>query len=156
MDVSDLNQILKKYSLKKRFHRLKDGSYIKLEESVNLQFLEELTLGLDASYNDLSSGIIKMPSYRSLYLDKMLKGLKNVEIQTDKTYQSMIDKLKGNQIGTDIDIPQNLNAQMRVYQKIGYKWLKTLDQYEFGGILADDMGLRKNTSNAICCVIICK
>ena len=156
VDVSDLNQILKKYSLKKRFHRLKDGSYIKLEESVNLQFLEELTLGLDASYNDLSSGIIKMPSYRSLYLDKMLKALKNVEIQTDKTYQAMVDKLKENQISTDIAIPQNLNAQMRVYQKIGYKWLRTLDQYEFGGILADDMGLRKNTSNAICCVIICK
>lgn len=32
---------------------------------------------------------------------------------------------------------------MRDYQKIGFKWLKSLDNYKFGGILADDMGLGK-------------
>ena len=97
-----------------------------------------------------------MPSYRSLYLEKMLKNLKNVEIKADETYQVMIEKLKENQFAKDIPMPQNLNAQMRLYQKVGYKWLKLLDQYEFGGILADDMGLRKNTSNFSCYFIICK
>ncbi len=38
---------------------------------------------------------------------------------------------------------KNLNASLRTYQKIGYQWLKTLDSYQFGGILADDMGLGK-------------
>ena len=32
----------------------------------------------------------------------------------------------------------------------GYRWLKILDKYHFGGILADDMGLRKNNTNVIC------
>ena len=36
-----------------------------------------------------------------------------------------------------------MNANLREYQKIGFKWLKTLDYYRFGGILADDMGLGK-------------
>ncbi|MEG0580475.1 MAG: SNF2-related protein, partial [Niameybacter sp.] len=29
------------------------------------------------------------------------------------------------------------------YQKVGYRWLKTMAAYGFGGILADDMGLGK-------------
>ena len=32
---------------------------------------------------------------------------------------------------------------MRSYQKTGFSWLKTLEKYGFGGILADDMGLGK-------------
>ena len=32
---------------------------------------------------------------------------------------------------------------LRGYQKIGYRWLRTLDGWGFGGILADDMGLGK-------------
>ena len=32
---------------------------------------------------------------------------------------------------------------MRKYQKNGYKWLRTLEAWKFGGILADDMGLGK-------------
>lgn len=156
IDLSDLNQVMQKYRLKKKFHRLKDGSYIKLEENENLQFLENLTFNLDINYSDWKNGFISMPSYRSLYLEKMIKNLKNVEIKTDKNYQTIINKLKENQDTANIEVPANLNAQMRLYQKVGYKWLKLLDQYEFGGILADDMGLRKNTSNACCYSRICK
>lgn len=32
---------------------------------------------------------------------------------------------------------------MRNYQVTGYRFLRTLDAYGFGGILADDMGLVK-------------
>ena len=42
-----------------------------------------------------------------------------------------------------IKIPESLEKILRYYQKTGYKWLKTLDNYRFGGILADDMGLGK-------------
>ncbi len=155
IDLSDLSEMMQKYQLKKKFHRLKDGSYIKLEENETMQFLEELSVNLDLNYNSLKDGIITLPSYRSLYLDKMLKALKNVEIKTDKTYQTMVDKLKENQNTNEIELPENMNAQMRIYQKIGYQWLKMLDQYQFGGILADDMGLRKNFTNVNGYTIIC-
>ena len=36
-----------------------------------------------------------------------------------------------------------MNVKLRTYQKVGFEWLKTLDLYGFGGILADDMGLGK-------------
>ena len=49
----------------------------------------------------------------------------------------------------DFELPDNLQAQLREYQKTGFWWLKTLCQNGFGGILADDMGLGK-TLQVIC------
>ena len=43
----------------------------------------------------------------------------------------------------EYDLPKTLNAKLRYYQKTGYNWIRTLDAYHFGGILADDMGLGK-------------
>ena len=43
----------------------------------------------------------------------------------------------------EFELPEGINGKLRNYQKTGYKWLKTLSYYGFGGILADDMGLGK-------------
>lgn len=40
-------------------------------------------------------------------------------------------------------MPPSLAKIMRNYQEYGYKWLRTLAAYGFGGVLADDMGLGK-------------
>ena len=44
---------------------------------------------------------------------------------------------------SDYPVPESLRGVLREYQRVGYCWLKTLDSYGFGGILADDMGLGK-------------
>ncbi len=41
------------------------------------------------------------------------------------------------------DLPENVNAQLRPYQKDGFDFLCHLTQLNLGGILADDMGLGK-------------
>lgn len=43
----------------------------------------------------------------------------------------------------EIKLNESFDSKLRDYQKIGYKWLKNLQMYGFGGILADDMGLGK-------------
>ena len=43
----------------------------------------------------------------------------------------------------NIEIPKEINAEVRNYQKTGYAWLKRLKENDFGGCLADDMGLGK-------------
>ncbi|GAA3325172.1 hypothetical protein GCM10020331_055960 [Ectobacillus funiculus] len=40
-------------------------------------------------------------------------------------------------------MPKSLEVLLRDYQKHGYKWMKALANYGFGGVLADDMGLGK-------------
>ena len=44
---------------------------------------------------------------------------------------------------TEITPPDNLQAELRNYQRQGLNWLQFLREYQFGGILADDMGLGK-------------
>lgn len=42
-----------------------------------------------------------------------------------------------------ISIPSSLNATLRPYQVVGFKWLAHLQMNNFGGCLSDDMGLGK-------------
>ena len=58
-------------------------------------------------------------------------------------------KIENKNILQNVELPKKLNASLRNYQKIGFEWLKVLNSYGFGGILADDMGLRENTSSTI-------
>ena len=43
-----------------------------------------------------------------------------------------------------VEVPAGLNAELRPYQKEGLNWLNFLDDFNFGGCLADDMGLGKS------------
>ena len=156
IDLTDLSEMLQKYQLKKKFHRLKDGTYMQLENNEGMVFLEDLTANMEIETKDISDGIVKLPVYRTLYLEKMLKSLSNVNIQKDSSYQSIVERLENEGKSDEIQLPEGLKANLRNYQKVGYQWLRTLDEYHFGGILADDMGLRKNTSSISSYIIICK
>ena len=65
-----------------------------------------------------------------------------MNVYKSKEYKDLINDIQ-NVNDEYIKIPKGLNATLRRYQEIGYKWLKTLDMYGLGGILADDMGLGK-------------
>lgn len=149
INPEELEQIMEKYSLKKKYHRLKDGSFIDLENSKEIEFLDKLVTGMDISYKELQDGQINIPVYRSLYLNQLLKGIKGTEIIKNEEYRDIVYSLDKEQLEEDMEVPEQLNKILRYYQKTGYKWLKTLDNYKFGGILADDMGLRKDNSNFI-------
>ena len=150
IDSNELKDILDKYSLKKKYHRLKDGSFINLEDNKEIEFLDKLSTGMGVDFKDLEEGEIKLPVSRTLYLDKLLKGIKGTEIIKNDEYKKIVSDLNKDQLEGDIRLPEKLDKTLRYYQKTGFKWLKTLDSYHFGGILADDMGLRKNNSNIIC------
>ena len=142
-DRSELKEILAKYNLKKKYHRLKDGSFLDLEQNDDIKFLNSLEYGMEVDYKDLEKGKIRVPVYRSLYLNKLLENVKNVEIQKDKEYKEIVNNIDEREYDDEITPPEGLNCTLRYYQKVGYKWLKILDDYRLGGILADDMGLGK-------------
>lgn len=143
IDVKELEEIMAKYELKKKYHKLKDGSFVNLEENPDIEFIDKLMTGMDISYKDLEKGNIKLPVNRSLYLNQLLKTVKNTQIDKNSEYKKLINGLDKQNGEDDIEIPLSLDNILRYYQKAGYKWLKTLDNYKFGGILADDMGLGK-------------
>ena len=142
IDIKELKYIMEKYSLKKKYHRLKDGSFISLQDNKEIEFLDKLVTGMDIDYKELEKGQVNLPVNRSLYLNQLLKEIKGTEVIKNAEYKKIVNKLDKEQ-QEDIKIPEKLNSILRYYQKNGYKWLKVLDQYHFGGILADDMGLGK-------------
>ncbi len=154
-DLSELKEIMEKYHLKKKYHRLKDGSFIELEQNETIDFLDSIAKGMDISYKELEKGELKLPIYRSLYLDRILENNKIASVSKDSNYQELIHQVEEKDFVSPIILPKNLNATLRNYQKIGYEWLKVLDSYQFGGILADDMGLRKNYSIISCYLRLC-
>jgi SNF2 family DNA or RNA helicase len=54
--------------------------------------------------------------------------------------QTIIDELTKQE---EIDLPKNINASLRPYQKRGYSWMYRNSKIGFGSVLADDMGLGK-------------
>lgn len=142
-ELSELKEIMDKYRLKKKFHRLKNGEFINLEENETMNLLDNLKTNLDIDFKEIEKGEIKLPIFRSMYLDRLLKNSNIKNINKDDNYKIIIEKVDNKNIDEELKLPEGLNASLRNYQETGFKWLKTLDSYNFGGILADDMGLGK-------------
>ncbi len=143
IDKSEITEIMKKYKLKKRYHRLKNGEFVDLENSETMDILDRISDSTNASYEELISGELKLPIYRGMYLDKILKKNENIVVKKGEKYRQLIDDVYNRQISDKYEIPKGLKADLREYQQVGFDWLKTLDEYKLGGILADDMGLGK-------------
>lgn len=141
MSGVELSKLLSEYSLKKRYYRLKNGEFLALDDN-GLMTVAKLMEGLAVSKADLQSRQIRLPMYRALYLDGILKEGKGITLYRDALYKSVVRGMKSVE-DSDFEIPLALRPVLREYQKTGYRWLRTLDHYGFGGILADDMGLGK-------------
>ena len=143
IDLDELEEIIKKYKLKKKYHKLKNGDFLDLQENNEIEFIDKLISGTSISYKELEDGNIKLPVSRTLYLNQLLKEIKGTEIVKNREYKNVVNGLDKDLLDEDEQIPEELEKTLRPYQKTGFKWLKTLDKYRFGGILADDMGLGK-------------
>ena len=140
--LEEIQGIMQKYVLRKKFHRLKDGSFLNLEENDTLNFISSLLKDEEITYKDLERGEIKLPVSRSMYLDRILQKI-DANISKDDNYKKIVKQISKKEIEEDIRLPKGLKSELRNYQVTGFKWLKILDEYQFGGILADDMGLGK-------------
>lgn len=142
IDKSEIDEIMKKYKLKKKFHRLKNGSFINLQDNNLLNLIDELSESSNIEYKKLLTESINLPLYRSFYINKILNK-NQVILKENSQYKEIVDNVEEKNVLNKYDLPKGINASLREYQKVGFEWLKTLDDYNLGGILADDMGLGK-------------
>ena len=143
VNIDELKDIMQKYQLKKKYHRLKDGSFLNLDENEDIEFLDKIVKGMDLEYEDLEKENILLPVNRSLYLNELLQRENSINVSKNGEFQKIVNDLEQDNINEEINIPIKMENILRDYQKTGFKWLKVLDSYHFGGILADDMGLGK-------------
>ena len=137
----ELLELLKSYRSKKKYYRMKNGSFVDLNNET-LSVLSDLTNTLQIKENAIAKGNIQIPIYRSLYLEQLLKKNEGIYSNRDSHFRKIIKDFKTVQ-ESDFEEPESLSKIMRSYQKEGYKWMRMLDRWSFGGILADDMGLGK-------------
>lgn len=137
----ELEKLFKALRKKKKYYRLKDGTFLAFD-SERLDKLSKIIDDLEIKYSDLSRQSFQLPKYRAIYLSKYLKHVDNSKVETNSGYDEMVKRIE-NPEDLSFEVPCNLKPVLREYQHVGFKWLKTLAYYSFGGILADDMGLGK-------------
>lgn len=141
IDGDELSNIFASLQLKKKYYRLKDGSFLPLDDG-RLESMSKLLESMDITGDDINNKVISLPKFRSVYLDAQLKLLNPGHIDKNQAFKQLVENIKEPQ-DMEFEIPTTLKSIVREYQKIGFKWLKTLATYNMGGILADDMGLGK-------------
>ena len=141
IEQDELADIFHSLHLKKKYHRLRDGSFLDLSQS-ELTSVAQLLDNLDLDANDLNNKLLNLPKYRAMYIDSFLRQANLPGIQRNKAFKQLVQSILEPQDG-EFEIPPELQHILRDYQKTGFKWLKTLASFGLGGILADDMGLGK-------------
>ena len=141
IDPEELAQIIDSYRLKKKYHKLKNGQLVRIDDE-NIEMLSSMFDTLNISLKDFVKGRMDIPVYRALYLNSLLEENDGIYEKRDEHFSNLVERFDQT-ADEDIPIPEGLEEIMRPYQKDGYRWLKSLSDYGFGGILADEMGLGK-------------
>ncbi|HBW35108.1 MAG TPA: helicase, partial [Desulfosporosinus sp.] len=141
IDQNELSDIFHSLHLKKKYHRLRDGSFLDLNQP-EMNAVAQLIENLDLKASDLNEKLLNLPKYRAMYIDSFLRQANLPGVQRNKAFKQLVQSILEPQDG-EFEIPDELHHILRDYQKTGFQWLKTLASYGLGGILADDMGLGK-------------
>lgn len=141
LESGELTRVFAALREKKRYYRLKDGSFLSLENS-ELEQVAQIASSLDLSSRDLDRQFVELPKYRAPYLAQKLEETGLRGFRQNKAFKELVDSILD---PADLDLapPEKLASVLRDYQRFGFRWLKTLSSLEMGGILADDMGLGK-------------
>ncbi len=134
-NINELQEILEALKVKKKYHLLKDGTILNLQEKF-FQDSEEIidSLGLN---NQKLSKTMQISPFRILQLEKFIDS-KDMPSEISK----FLHDLRHYQT-INYPIDKELLKVLRDYQKEGDRWLFNLTYYRLSGILADDMGLGK-------------
>lgn len=135
---AEIKAILAALQEKQKYYRLRDGALLSLETK-EMDEIRRFMMSAPEQPEDFET-ILNMPAIDGL---KLLNLIEDSDVfQPEQSFKEFTDRLlKPEQL--DVVVPVSMEPLLRDYQKTGYKWMKTLAAYRFGGVLADDMGLGK-------------
>ena len=142
LSADELLAVLDSYRRKKKYHRLKSGEFIALEENESLDVLAAMMDDMHLSVHEFTEGKLHLPAYRALYVEKLLEDHEEIAARRDRSFRELIHNFNAVR-DNEYEVPASLKDVLRSYQVYGYQWLRTLADCGFGGILGDDMGLGK-------------
>ena len=144
IDFDEILAILRDYRERRRYHRMKDGTFVTLGDqqlSGLADFVE--TTGLKKGVAD-EDGKVELPLSNAMVLDTIAREDEGLRLERSKAFRRVVRDIRNPQdADVEADVPQSLEKILRDYQVTGFNWLNSLAHYGLGGILADDMGLGK-------------
>ncbi|WP_453995181.1 DEAD/DEAH box helicase [Bacillus nitroreducens] len=138
----EIREILSALEEKRKYYRLKSGSLLSLET----REMEEIERFLKAVpvQDDNFEATLNMPMIEAL---PFLDSIDDSQIfKAEESFKEFLETIR-HPGKLNITVPAYLDTILRDYQKQGYKWMKILAKYGFGGVLADDMGLGKTVQS---------
>ncbi|MGU8855317.1 DEAD/DEAH box helicase [Clostridium perfringens] len=113
--------------------------YLDLEDPGIVNFLNLLE---DLGLENIKDNEVYIDKSKVLYIQEKLKDRNLSFIKGGNVLQEIVGKLLNKEFKRKL-VPKALNAELRPYQKEGFKWINEITDLGFGGVLADDMGLGK-------------
>ncbi len=130
-----LNDIKKAVVNKQRYIQLKDGS-VGILPSEWLHKLERYFRN-----GEIRKEKLEISKLRFSVVEELFENIDDTAIV--KEIAGKKQRLKSFTNINETEVPKQIKAGLRHYQKEGLNWLNFLDEMQWGGILADDMGLGK-------------
>lgn len=153
IERTELYEIFKAYKERKKYYRLRNGSFLSLDNE-DVSEMANVLSALDFKKEDFLEEIKQIPKHQALYFDQLFEEKQLKFLKRNRAFKELTSNIRDPE-ELDFPYPEDLEKYLRDYQKFGFKWLKTLAHYGFGGILADDMGLGK-TLQAIAYILSLK
>nr|WP_318503693.1 SNF2 helicase associated domain-containing protein [Bacillus sp. T3] len=133
-----IREVLSALEEKRKYYRVPSGALMSLETR-EFEAVKKFLNTLPEQKEDIDS-TLNVPIIRGLRLLDTIED-SNVFLAENSFQQFLEELLHPEKLA--VEVPKSLEPILRDYQKLGYKWLKTLASYGFGGILGDSMGLGK-------------
>ncbi|WP_096439340.1 DEAD/DEAH box helicase [Alteribacter populi] len=136
IDESEIEAMMTALAENKKYYKLSSGAYLNLQDdqfSNVKELIEQMPTPADGLFAQA-----QVPLLQAFQLDEASGNM----VRKGRRFRELLERMYHPE-DVEAVVPEDLNATMREYQKVGFRWLKTLSNYGFGGVLADDMGLGK-------------
>ena len=117
-----------------RFLEIGDGEFIALTDSFRRHLDDLHTLSAPAA-----RGSVRLHAMAALALRDFAEG---TALDADAGWRAQQERLR-DAAAFEPELPSTLKAELRPYQRDGFRWLARLARWGAGACLADDMGLGK-------------
>lgn len=131
--------ILRAFRNNKKYHRLKNGEFLDLEE-IELKNLLKLLDTIED--NNIKDSTIEFNSNKAIYALDYIEDT-NLRYIKGKSGLKSLKRSLSDLKNKNFIIPESINKILRPYQREGVNWMLSLNYLGFGGILGDEMGLGK-------------
>lgn len=143
-DAADFAQVFQAWQQGREHVSLMDGSWAKIPRDWMQKHAKRIQEFLAAR----EAGRDAIPAHRLPELGKLCEELDAPHPESLKKLRGLLEDFR--EIG-DANLPSDLTATLRPYQKRGVAWLSFLREAGLGAMLADDMGLGK-TLQMLCAI----